>query len=151
MIHYVLCSIPFYAMAAAVLIIPVIRIWVGQINVQSRIFKNCLALLSFGIICFVIFSITKINTIGRDKDILNDLKTLNRKLPEGQLVATCTPTLWNFQLAEYLYRFYHISLVPVTHSGYNFMIMNKDCVSEVPAAFEPVQAQTKEYFLFRRK
>jgi hypothetical protein len=149
-IHYIICSIPFYALAASVLIIPKIKYWTEIINFKSRFFKIANYSLLFLLSAIIFFSVSRINTIGRDFDVLNDLKSMETVLPKGQNINCNMDILYDFAFKSYLCRYYKVGveLYPPYH---DYFIINKKRFADAPQGFEMISPNTKNYFLFKRK
>src|SRR6185437_8265029 len=125
MIHYALCSMPFYALSAALFILPEIRYWTCRVNFNSRYFRIFFLTMILGITGVLGFSMTRINTNGRDKYVLDDLDIMKAELPRGKFINCADGTYYDFRFRAYLYRFYDISLS--TYPGVsNYFIARKE-------------------------
>jgi 4-amino-4-deoxy-L-arabinose transferase-like glycosyltransferase len=149
MIHYVIGSIPFYGMAAAVVLLPYVQYLASKIRINSRGFKWVNYGLLTGILLVMLVSVTLINTNGRDEVLLDDLENMETDLPVGGRINCNSRMYYNWQVHAYLYRFYHVSLDDKNiDSGY--FLTDKEHEDEVPAGYVPFNNSNLKFLLYRR-
>jgi 4-amino-4-deoxy-L-arabinose transferase-like glycosyltransferase len=147
--HYLIGSTPYYALAAAWIILPRINAFLPKLeNYRKRIFAFNIILLT-AILCMVSFSITRINKNGRDIKMLNDLDELSSFLPRGKIIQCNSNLYFNWQLQAYLNRFYKISITDKP-SNSGIYLVDAAGAKEMSADYKKVNAKTETMFLFKK-
>jgi hypothetical protein len=149
MIHYVLCSIPFYAIAASIVALPMVEQLISKINLNGAAYKWTYRSMLILLICVFIFSLSRIGKFGRDKEMLTDLKELETVLPKGATISCNDYVFYNFQLNLYLYRFYHISL-DSKNTELPYYLANLEYRYKVPYGYSYIKTKAKGFFLYRK-
>lgn len=118
---YYLGAIPFFALAASVLIYPVIRKAFDTIDFKK--FQKTFNILAIIIFCFSLgFSLSFYRKPLRDKEILQDVYTIGNILGKDTNIRSSGKIIFNdWSFRCYLLRYYNIELVnypPATHHLY---------------------------------
>ncbi|MEZ4911294.1 MAG: glycosyltransferase family 39 protein [Saprospiraceae bacterium] len=149
---YMLPALPFFAIAFALITLDkvekIVKIFSEQYPTRFNVFSKIAYILFFSII---IFSITKIGSVSREKEIIEDVKTIGMIVPKHSTIGIpeCIYDQYDFVLQGYLVRYFHISIDPYTRRKY-FITLN-DELDEVPSSYEQIPLTLKKYALFVSK
>lgn len=121
---YILAALPFFGIAAALIIVPRIAYWTNTISNRGwfRFFRlgSFLLLLTSVIIVFM-----QIGRVRRDKELIGDTHLITATVPYGTVVGI-QPDLTNeWGLHGYLYRYGGISLDSDTSRMHTYLIKRK--------------------------
>lgn len=144
---YLVPSLPYYSLAFASVLAPLIPRLLNQINIlQFRIFKTVAFIL---LPCVIIFSAFQIGKTGRDNDTIHDIHLIGKNIPKGTTLGS-TRKLWEeWPLQEYLVRHYYIcqddKILP--ENDYLLLESEKEIPSNIKA--EKVNRPTIKYHLYK--
>ena len=148
-IHYALCAMPFYAISAAIFVLPKVRFWVTKINFDRKHFKIITLFMIFSMAGILVFSILREDKNWRNSEVLDDLDIMNTQLPKDHYVQCTGTTFYDFYLKIYLYRFYDIPFTE-DYRLTDYYIARKEDLSKVPAGYKLIVKGTTHYFLFKK-
>ena len=145
---YFLASIPFFAIGFSLLCMERVLLFIGWLNTKkkaSTFFYIFTISLLFG---SILFSVSQIGKISRDKEMIQDVMVLGRYLQKEKSVDTDLDIYetWNFQF--YLLRKYDISIEPVMYRR-KYYISDKNFYACKYFGYQAVPLNTKKYKLFR--
>lgn len=103
-------SLPFFGIAAAFIIAPLLSQFITKINTASIKFQTFKILSSIALIASITVTVISIGKTRRDKIIINDIKTLSTVIPYNATVKT-TPKVnrqWSNQV--YAMRYHNLHL-----------------------------------------
>lgn len=146
---YLLPSLPFFAIAFALIAAPVLLKLFEKVQTRTfRIFK----LLSFILLLFsVLYSSFQIGKTGRDEDKLHDIYTLGKVIPRGSC-AKVYPETWNdWSLHNFFVRYFNISLIS-NNIAFDYFIVEK-ARNKIPnhIRYYKISLKTKKYDLYQLK
>lgn len=145
---YLVTTLPFFAIAIAMLAAPGLSIVSEKINVSGKGFKIVTIVLIALFIASVGYSLSRIGKAKRDANILADVYTFGKLLPRGTTISIPAPMCMDFSFKEYMIRYFYISSddTPATHQ---YMICRKDLPKEwVPPVYRLYPISTKEFDLY---
>lgn len=147
---YMFPSFPFFSMAFALMVIPIVERMTNRFTETYPISflwfsRFCIALF----IGVFIFSITKIGGISRDSEIIGDVKEIGKVVPPMSTIGLPEGMYdqYDFILQGYLVRYCHISLDPYTKRTY--FITYKTTVNEAPSDYKQIDIPLRKYALFK--
>ena len=147
---YMVPSFPYFAIAFAILIIPIIQKAVAKIDIQSvnyKFFFRFSIVLMIGVFAFVFMQKGK---ISRERDVVTDVYKIGEVVPK---YSTLTVPLemydqYDFVLQGFLVRYFNISLNP--HEQYDFFLRPKNSNLKVPDHYKMVELELRKYELYKR-
>lgn len=136
--YYMIPGFPYLAIAAAIIIFPVLRKWSEVIELKKQILWSRINIAAIFILSGVlIFTVLKYaGTVGRDKEIIAVTKMMGDNIPKGSSVSICHETYENWALHAYAQRYFKISLTD--NSDQNYFLVFKECGKDKlnPQSFE---------------
>lgn len=115
---YFIPSLPFFAIAVSVLILPVVNSWVQKMSLEKRVFGNLkIGGMSLLLIVFTVV-IMNIGNIRRNKDLILDVHEIGKVVPEKSALSITPEIYANWDLQCYLIRYYNISLDTENQNDY---------------------------------
>jgi 4-amino-4-deoxy-L-arabinose transferase-like glycosyltransferase len=149
---YIVTALPFFAIAIAFLIYPLIEISMNKINFKSNGFK---IFRWFSIFIFVLSIGTSLyfaKSIGRDKDKLEDIYTILPHLKNGCIINMDASLNQDWSLYGYFSRYKNISLDDQLKNNREFLLINKSSYNDsLLLNYENLDLATIELMLLKRK
>lgn len=102
---YLVPSLPYYIIALSLWILPVYVKVTGRLRISlkgSRHFKMIAGVVSI-ILCIYLGS--KIGQVGRNKELISNIKYLATQFPKGQVLGICPESERNYEFLAYLERY----------------------------------------------
>lgn len=121
---YLVTSLPFFAIAFAIIIAPTLVKLINQMNEISSFTKTANIITVLILVFVLTFSTLQIGKYSRDKQILQDIYLIGTKIPTGETIST-EPDIWHkYNVHSYFMRHFKISLT----TGFNteYFITNKN-------------------------
>lgn len=148
---YIVPSIPFYAIGLAILIFPIVETWYTHSDIKHRgwrIFKGfSIALIIIGIA----IPCVRMGTIGRDRDILDDLYVLKPYIPQKTSLAVSDSMVQDWRLYAYMIRYFYLSFYPQDKESVYFFLRKGDVPKNPYATRIPVTTKNFDLFIDQRK
>ncbi|MBX2873056.1 MAG: glycosyltransferase family 39 protein [Saprospiraceae bacterium] len=146
--YYLLPAIPFFALAMATLVAPIVREYLLNLDERPGRFRSIQVALSILLLVGIIFTISKIGTISkRDKVSLPDIEMIGTVVPQGSTVGAKAYTA---QLVGYLYRKYEIK-IDTNAFDYEYLILDGEKGYAEPNNFSKALQGTKRFHLYHRQ
>jgi len=143
---YIVPALPFFALAAAVLLLPAaeyLRRYQGDWRWLWRA-------INVGIIaCFILFY-TNFGTIGRNKQMLADVQIINKKIAAHTVVRLQNELYKTWNLHGYLYRFGYINLICDDSHSYRYWLVEKNTPFVLPD-YQKLELNTQLYDIWENK
>jgi hypothetical protein len=145
---YFVPSLPFFAIASALMIAPMVLSMIQRIDVKSK------GYFAFLFISFAAFSASIVITgmqkgkFSRNKDLLHDVYTIGKLLPPGSIVTVPSEMWNNWDLQCSMIRYTNIS-VETSHNR-EYRISDR-MVSDDLTNYEKVNIGTVQYDLYKKK
>lgn len=108
---YMMPSFPFYALAASILLVPLVTNRIENMSLSRKRFNITLILISFILVTGVAFSSRLVNTIGRDEYILGDFKIFDKQLKGMKQIYASQKIVTDWSMIAYLQRYYGIDFI----------------------------------------
>jgi Dolichyl-phosphate-mannose-protein mannosyltransferase len=143
---YIVPALPLFALAAAVLVLPIISHLRRQ---QTELNYLFLAFKLFIISCFIGFYVN-FGTIGRNKEILNDVLLINKKIAAHTVVRLQDDLYKSWNLHGYLYRFGYINLLCDDSRAYRYWLVKKNTDFYL-SDYEKMNLNTQLYDIWENK
>jgi 4-amino-4-deoxy-L-arabinose transferase-like glycosyltransferase len=146
---YLVPSFPYFAIAFAIVVIPIISKPVNSINVQKS--KYTAFVISAIIIITTVFTITffQKDKISREREIVTDVYKIGKVVPR---FSTMTVPLemydqYDFILQGFLVRYFNISISP--YKQYEYFLSEKTLNSKVPDSYKKLDIGLIKYKLYK--
>jgi 4-amino-4-deoxy-L-arabinose transferase-like glycosyltransferase len=148
---YILPVYPFFAIAAAIFLIPYTDELLARINYSSGgyIFFRWLAVAVFlvGIFLSVSFS----GGYSRDEIKLKDIRSFLDYVPAGSVINIDPQMYEDWSLHGYCERFKHVSLDPDSVNKRDFLLIKKEYYNNtLDLKYKEIKTMSANYLLFRR-
>jgi 4-amino-4-deoxy-L-arabinose transferase-like glycosyltransferase len=145
---YLLPALPYFALAFGFILIPLIIILIQNILFNLKRFK--IVLMTILILAFIgiAFSFSRINTIGRDEVVLNDLKKFDSYLKSQKQIYISDQISNDWRLFAYLQRYYKITSVNKLSDSIPIMDF-KNTNIKIPLGYSKIEGNN--YVLFIKK
>lgn len=147
---YLATSLPYYAIAMAMLVTPSIQNWMQTRSATTKTYRMfrlisiVLLLLSLG------YSFSFIGKTNRDADKLHDIYLLGETISAGKTIRVYPETWDDWGLHNYFVRHYNISLAKDDNS-YDYFLVDKQ-LNKIPSeAYTKLEKATIRYDLYKKK
>jgi 4-amino-4-deoxy-L-arabinose transferase-like glycosyltransferase len=147
--YYLLPSLPFFAIAASMLIATRLGPLTERIDIHGDGFKFANIFLTLLLCATLVFSFRQTGKISRDTELINDIYIIGGKAPHHTTISVCPDMMQDWGLHAYMMRYYLIKLD--CRKPYEFYIADKGCKDEVPEGYTKLPVNTTLYELFQRK
>lgn len=148
---YILAVYPFFAIALAYLLSPLMKKLLKGFSERSRKFKLFQSLSYLALLISIIISFTQINRVGRDKKSLHDAHLIIESIGTNQIINMCQDirTDWSFQ--AYLARHGKISLEYKDEIKYPYLVVRDSFPGALmETEFIKTDLPTRRYHLYKR-
>jgi 4-amino-4-deoxy-L-arabinose transferase-like glycosyltransferase len=142
---YLVPSIPFYAMAFASLLNPLVM--EASDKISSTVFKKINKVLYAVLVFLIIFSILKFGTYSRDMEKIKDVSMISQYLNEGTIITSSKEICSDWGLIAYFSRIGYISIDCNNEHDY-FLMKNGD---EFPTNYRKIVIKGMCYTLLERE
>jgi hypothetical protein len=148
---YILTVFPFFAIALALLLLPVMERFLNKPQIGTVWFRSFTIIVCCFFIAALSVAIFRMNKIGRDNNKISDCYKIIEAIGGDRSINIC-PELYNdWSLHGYYARYGNISLIPYTDSGYGYFLTNPSCHIPAPGEYTEINLSLKEYRLFIKK
>jgi 4-amino-4-deoxy-L-arabinose transferase-like glycosyltransferase len=129
--YYMIPGFSYLAIAAAIIIFPVLRKWSEVIELKKQILWSRINITAiFFLSGVLIFTVLKYaGTVGRDKEIIAVTKMMGDHIPDGSSVSVCYETSLNWALHAYAQRYYKINLY--NNLNQEYFLLTEDCIKNI--------------------
>jgi 4-amino-4-deoxy-L-arabinose transferase-like glycosyltransferase len=136
--HYLVPSIPFYALGCAALALPFVR------EVQRRASRGAAAALGAAASVLLVLSVAVplvgIRVEPRDVEWIAEYRTVGAAMPAGQTIGTCGAVANDWGLHAYMQRLFRVSLDVHAPERYRHYLQLTDRECEAPRGCRPAAA-----------
>lgn len=146
--HYLVPSIPFFALAASTLLQPQFNKlieWFTATKKRSSILVITSTVLLFTSLTTLAFLF---NRYGRDREILTDLEQFSSSIPENSILSSSPELIENWAVQAYLARNLKVSLT--NSEGQEFYLKDNLSSKKVPEGYIKVPLSTNRFELFKK-
>lgn len=143
---YIFAIYPFLCFAIALPLGPFLKSVLAKTN---RLWNK--RILYFGVIlCItgITLSILSLGKIGRDKDLIHDIKTISTVVQKNQCIQIESPLRKNWSLRAYLQRYYDIGADSSPNSDCDYFLSGKSI--NQAKGFQPIELELKKFNLYIR-
>ena len=149
---YFLPALPFFAIGFALLVTPTLMVFVENIGINTKLFKYLKMFSIFLLIFCIIYSCLQIGKKSRDKEILDDVYTVGKIIPEKETIGIDSSMFTEWSLKFYLLRYFNICSTPSKNNQYKYYLHEKKNDKFLQANFyKKLQIETKKYDLYELK
>jgi hypothetical protein len=146
---YMVPAFPFLSIAFAIIISPVVAVWLERIPTSSIGFKR-LKLTSYAaILTILVLTMLQKGKISRHPDIVRDVYKIGQVVPKFSTL-TVPPIMYDqyeFILQGFLVRYFNISISPEKQYDYYLKEQNMDV--KVPVGYKQVNIDLEKYELYK--
>ena len=142
---YILQSFPFFILAAAQILTPIITEWVSHFKISSHAYRR------FRLITLLLLTIALVNVIvsygkiGRHKTLLADVVALGNVVPPNSVLTVNTDVIENADVVPaYFYRYWQIKLTTTQQCHY-YLVSKTDLA---PAGYRLVPIALQQFALY---
>ncbi len=143
---YFVPSLPLFAIGFAMLAAPLMSEFINAVTKQwfaGIIIFGCLLMTAA-----VTLTVMNIGKTGRDQDMLNDVKIIDKTFPHHSIIGINNAAWNDWELQCYLMRYCNISISPNYPSDY--FIVDRQLPETVPAGYIKLPTVTKRFDLYKR-
>lgn len=149
---YILTVYPFFAIAIAYYIYPIIKPEIKKFYEKKRTFKAFKIITFVVILSSVTLSLMQINRIGRDEQTISECKKIINAIGKNETINICENMYSNWNLHGYFSRYGNISLNSTQKDTCKYYISADNCNKEyLDKYYKIVPLETRKYKLYRRK
>lgn len=148
---YLVTSLPYYAIAFAMVNTGAISEWISHINFLGKSFKTFKIISVLFFTCTIIYSCSLIGSTGRDKEQLHDIYLFGKIIPHNTVIRVFPETWQDWGLHNYLIRYFNISMADDTNSTYRFFMVDRNLNKLPPPDYVKISLPTLEYDLYVKK
>lgn len=149
---YIITVYPIFALGLAYYIYPILKIAITKIKLTSIGFKAFKGITIAVIIISTALTISQINRVGRDKDIIYDVKKIINVIGKDNTVNICRNMHSEWHLHAYFARYGNVSLDYKSNNVCQYYLSNGKCNKDIlENKYDIVPIETKKYKLYKLK
>lgn len=151
---YIVPAIPYYAIALALMTYPFLSGLIKRYAMPLKATRGLYLLLLLIAVASVPYLWRGIGKIGRDHDIVHDIKLIDDVVPARDTVGVCPDMIHDYLLRAYGERY--MQLETRTRPDYKYLILNYDLCdqsyedSAVSSGYERLDIGTWKYIVYRK-
>lgn len=150
---YIIPSFPFFALAAASILYPYYKTLVLERTLPANVNRYLNILYVVMAIGIIVFTGSKYNTIGRDKEVVADVKEISRIVPVNTVIGACPFMSTDFSFLAYIQRYNRLEIrTKFRHRPYA-VVDTWNCGDFADSltywGFAKVNTDTKRYTLYK--
>lgn len=147
--YYLLPSLSFFAMAVALPVAEKILPYIQNLKPGNAGFKITGIVLTLLFFCTIIYSVSQIGNVSRDKELVSDTYHIGKLVPAYSTVSVCFDMMDDWGIHAYMMRYHCIKLD--YRKQYDFFILDSNCSKLLPEGYVRLQANTFKYQLYKKK
>ncbi|MSP53773.1 MAG: hypothetical protein EXR81_05955 [Gammaproteobacteria bacterium] len=137
---YILQSFPFFILATAQIITPIIAEWLPHLKFNSSLYRRLLLISLLLLTIALVNVILSYGKIGRHKALLGDILVIGQVTPRNSTVSVNTSVIESADVVQaYFYRYWQIKLT--TTESCHYYVVNKTDLAPVDYSLVPVVLQ----------
>lgn len=145
---YLVTSLPYFAVAIAMLMTPRLTSLINKINDASKGFRVFKLVTIVLVITSVIFTGTRFGKSKRDNNVIADVYQMGAIIPHGDIAAIPSEMAGEWSIRYYLLRYFYISL-DIKNKKHHYFITLKDLPAAlIPEDYTLYPLKTKELDLY---
>lgn len=147
---YLLTSLPFFVLAASVLVADRMGGLVEKINTNGKWYINIKIITIIVLLFSITYTLLKVGETKRDKNLLADIYSIGKIVPYGSIISIPNEMERDHSTREYLIRYFYISTDNYS-TEYPFLMIRKNLPKNlVPDNFKLYPLSTQELDLYKR-
>jgi hypothetical protein len=140
---YLLTALPFFAIAFALLIIPLVSVIIKSWNPHSKSYSAFRLTVVLILVGSLVFTFLQAGKCKRDKEALHDIYTFLPLLEQGSIVGLSDDLLDSWNIRNYLIRYKYISMHD-SNSPPKYKIISKNTYSkEIDKHYKRINLETE--------
>lgn len=149
---YITTVYPIFAIGLAYYLYPFLKLLINNIDIKSKGFKIFKGVTIGVVLISIILSVSQINRVGRDKEMINDCKEIINTVGKDINIGICPNMASIWALHGYFSRYGNVSLDPNQENVYKYYLSLKNCNQEIlESNYDPVNIVTKKIKLYKLK
>ena len=149
--HYLLSSFPFYAIAVALLVGPVVSDLIRRIRTSTLAYKIFAGVSALVLVSLIVFSASKWGEIGRDRDLIEDVWRIEEVVGARETIALCYELKREWTMHGYFSRYSRTEIDP-SETRRRFMVSRDSrCRDSIEREYRRVGIDTRLLTLFERE
>lgn len=147
---YMIPALPYFAIAFAILIAPIISNNIEKINIKNIKYKIFTAISIFILLVVFAYTFSKKNKIERQEDIITDVYEIGKVVPKLSTITVPENMYnqYNFVLQGYLVRYFNISISP--YKEYDYFLKENDLDNKIPKSYKKIELPLIKYELYKK-
>ncbi|MCX6183389.1 MAG: glycosyltransferase family 39 protein [Bacteroidetes bacterium] len=146
---YIICTLPFFAIAMALIISSPVKAFVENIDLQGKAFKVFKLLSILLLLSSITLALVQNGKTHQHKNLIYDVKEVAKVLPPNSIISVPIEYAQNWSMFAYFQRYAGISLEASTQFKQQYLFLEKS--SPLPSDYQLLDLNTKEFQLCRRK
>jgi 4-amino-4-deoxy-L-arabinose transferase-like glycosyltransferase len=146
---YLVPSIPLFAISFGIFTVPYLNLIVSQINFNLAYSKHIKIISIIIFFSSVIFTISKIGKIGKNENLIGDIKKIGFVVAENTTISIYPANFEDWSLHAYMIRYFKISLDK--KSEHLYYLISKNSYDPILARYSKLNLNTKIYDLYKIK
>ena len=143
---YILQSFPFFILAAAQILTPIIIDWVNRLKITTAAYRRFLLVVSLLLAIALVNVIISYGKIGRDKALLSDIFAINSIVPNNSVMDVDRSVITGADIVQaYFYRYSQIVLT--TTASCQYFVANTTDLA--PVGYSLVPIALKQFKLYK--
>ena len=147
---YILATFPIFSIALALIIVPKFNILTERIKTQNTNFKAFKYISYTLLLISIVLLLSKINTIGRDKDVIKDVYSMVEIIPKNTTIGIQKEIRTEWSMHGYFQRYGNIALDTHISNNTNFLILKKNNKTRYDG-FTIADSSLNVYSLYKRE
>ena len=137
---YILQSFPFFILAAAQILTPIIAEWLPQLKLNSGLYRRLLLISLLLLTIALVNVILSYGKLGRHKALLSDILAIGQVIPRNSSVSVNTSVIESADVVQaYFYRYWQIRLT--TTEQCHYYVVSKTDLAPTDYSIVPVVLQ----------
>ena len=122
---YLIPAIPFLSLSFSSLFEPTLMDWVKRFRLSKLKAQRVNGFLIITLIGVLIYSANEFGKVGREQDVINDIKILRGYIPQGAKIGVTETSMGEFTIHAYLQRYEKWELTRLSEKPKYFLINNR--------------------------
>ena len=149
---YILTVYPLFSIGLAYYLYPMIQPIIDKLKTNHKGFKIFKGITVGIVFISTAFSVSQINRIGRDKDMILDSKAVIDIVGRNTTLNICTEMYSMWSLHGYLSRYGNVSLDKNQNNNHQYYLSLENCNKQfLEDKYDLVPIKTKKFKLYKRK
>jgi hypothetical protein len=123
--YYMLPCLPFLAMSFATFFEPTMINWFEKYKISPSKTQKANKSMAFVSVCVAIYCFSLVGTVGRERDIIHDMKILRGLIPDGSKICVPDSMMKHFNYHGYFQRYHRWELAKLSDTTPRFFVASK--------------------------